>query len=140
MSKMIATSIRRTGRAETPVRHLVVVQGSGKEAVERILSAAIEKVQWGVEFRHGGKPAPMEQYAFRVGGKTVSRFADAAALVLKKHHVEVEAGDHQEYLKAALAIMKGEEGLREVVLPETATPAIGQISTPKAVEVQTAQA
>lgn len=87
MAQKLVDSIRRTGTSTSPIRQLVVVQGSGKNAVETVLSTPIEKIDMGLSFRNGGARTPIEQYAFRVGGKTVERFADAAALVFKRHHI-----------------------------------------------------
>jgi len=129
MSKKVVTSIRRTGSASTPVRHIVAVQGTGKEAVETILSTPIEKVQWGVDFRHGGASVPIEQYAFKVAGRTVERFADATAIVLKRHHIGFESSEgHQAYVTKALEIVHGEAGLHEIVTPADAAPAVGSIT------------
>lgn len=137
MSKLTATSLRRTGTVTSPIRQIVVVQGTGRDAVERILSTPIEKIQWGVEFRHGAAPAPMEQYAFRVGKTVVERFADATALVMKKHHVVLEPGTHQEYVVVAQDILKSLKPLRVITPPSDAVPATGAISQSKVERVVT---
>jgi hypothetical protein len=128
MAKKTVDAIRRTGTARTPIRQLVVVQGEGKTAVETVLSTPIEKVEWGMQFRFGASPKPVEQYAFKVGGKTVERFADAAALVMKKHHVELagnETANAQIYVQRATAILEGRDTLRILSeVPEEAKPAI----------------
>lgn len=126
MAKMIVDSIRRTGTATSPIRQIVVVQGEGKTAVERVLSTAIEKLSWGNEFRHGGAHTPIEQYAFRVNGKVYERFADAAAVILKRHNVELsDLEGAQAYVKKAFAIIRGEDQLRVVTeLPSGAAPAV----------------
>lgn len=115
MTTKIVDTIRRTGTATSPIRQLIVVQGSGKHAVETVLSTSIEKIKGAEAFRFGGSPRPMEQYAFRVGKTVVERFADAAALVLRRHHVSLAdpaADDHQEYVKRAFAILAGTEAMR----------------------------
>lgn len=111
MAKLIATSLRRTGNSASKFRQIVVVRENGEEAV---LSTAIEKVTLPPAFRHGGSARPVEQYYFVVKGRAVERFADATAIVMKIHHIEV-TGDpegHQEYVQRAMAIVAGREELR----------------------------
>lgn len=63
----------------------------------------------------GGKTAPVEQYAFKVDGKVVARFADAASLVLKKHHVhlsEEALAASQVYIRKAVSIASGKEPIK----------------------------
>jgi len=130
VAKKVVDRIKRTGRITNPVRYLVAVEGAGKNKKESILSTPIKKIAWALEFRFGAKPAPMEQYAFQVGARTVARFADAAALVLKRHHVEIResADEMAKYLVKALAILDGDEELQEVELPEGAAPATGYLT------------
>lgn len=111
MAQKITASIRRTGRSTSAIRQLVAVSPDGTETV---LSTPIEKVSFGLAFRHGGRAVPVEQYAFKVLGKTYERFADAASIVLKRHHVTLEGdlSDHQEYVQRAIKILRGEEQLR----------------------------
>lgn len=128
MSKKIVDTIRRTGNAQSPSRYLVVIQGEGKHAHRVTLSTAITKIKGPEQFRHGASHIPVEQYAFRVGTTTYERFADAAAVVLKKHHVELanpNAEDLQEYVAKAYKIIRGEEQLRILAeVPETFVPAV----------------
>lgn len=130
MNKMLVNAIRRTGSATSPIRQLIAVQGEGKDAVERVLSTVIEKIEWGFEFRFGGSHTPVEQYAFRVRGKTYERFADAAAVVMKIHHIELaenEVIEAQIYVQRAVAILKGQDDLRLLTeVPSDAKPAIAQ--------------
>jgi len=108
-------SIYRTGRATDPIRRIVTVQGAGKLAVEHTLSTPITKVNWALKFRHGNRHIPVEQYAFQVDGRTVERFADATALVLKKHHVDLSPlNNWQKYVMRASLIMTGKELLRTI--------------------------
>jgi hypothetical protein len=123
---MIVDGIRRTGSATSPFRQLEVLQGDNR----RVLSTPITKISWDLEFRGGATATPIEQYVFKVDGKIVERFADATALVLKKHHVEIDASvpasELQIYVKKALAIMKGTDQLHvhSGSLPTSAAPAI----------------
>jgi hypothetical protein len=82
----------------------------------------------GQEDRRRDPPHRHRQYAFKVGGKTVERFADAAALVMKKHHVELagnETANAQIYVQRATAILEGRDTLRILSeVPEEAKPAI----------------
>lgn len=124
----IVDVIRRTGNAASPSRHIEVIQGSGKNAVREVLSTSITKVKGPEQFRHGAAHTPVEQYAFQVGAKTVERFADAAALVLRKHKVRLALPNDdgvQEYVKRAFDIVEGREELRIVKeLPEDYAPAV----------------
>jgi len=128
MTKKIVDTIRRTGNAKSPSRYIEVIQGSGKHADRQVLSTAITKVQGDEQFRHGALRIPIEQYAFKVGTKTVERFADAAALVLRKHQVVLanpEADDVQEYVKRAYAIINGTDKLRVLKdIPKDFKPAV----------------
>ena len=113
MATKTVDQIRRTGSGTSKIRQIVVVQGSGKTAVETVLSTPIEKISKGLAFRHGAARVPVEQYAFKVGAKTVERFADAAALVLKRHHIELASDEGaQTYVKRAFEILRGREELR----------------------------
>lgn len=135
MASMTADAIVRTGRAVDKFRQLVVVQGEGKTAVRRVLSTPITKVEWNPQFRFGGSPRLVEQYCFRVDGKTVERFADAAALVMKKHHVtmgNVEESSLQTYVQRALRIMRGEEALRIHTELTPEEPTCGSSDEPQA--------
>lgn len=127
MTTKIVDFVRRTGSATSAMRQIVVVQGEGKNAVETVLKTPIEKIEWGTAFRNGASHVPIEQYAFRVGVKTVERFADATALVLKRHNVTV-AGvleDHQAYVQKAIAILNGTEELKLLSeVPTEAKPAV----------------
>jgi len=127
--KLVAERIVRTGSATSSTRKIVLVNGTGREKVEKLLDTPITKMQWGPEFRHGANHIPVEQYAFTVDGVTYERFADATAVVLKKHKVtvlEFEGGAHQIYVQRALNVLRGDEKLRTVTLPESAAPAIKQ--------------
>lgn len=113
MANKIVDKVRRTGHSASSMRQLVVVQGDGKDEVETVLTTPIHKVEWGLQFRHGGARTPVEQYAFRVGAKTYARFADAASVVLRKHHIELATLEGaQIYVKKAFAIINGTEPLR----------------------------
>jgi len=120
MTKSIVTSIHRTGSATSVLRHLVVQKGEGKNAEFVTLSTPITKVSLPEAFaKAGGKTIPIEQYGFKVGAKTVQRFADAAALVFKRHFVTMSdenIAEAQIYVKRAFAIVAGTESLREVDL------------------------
>lgn len=128
MSKKIVDTIRRTGNAQSPARYIVVIQGEGKDAVRTTLGTAITKVKGPEQFRFGGQHTPVEQYAFQVGKVTYERFADATAVILKKHHIELAnptADDVQEYVKRALKINRGEEKLRVLEeVPTSYVPAV----------------
>lgn len=129
MANMTVNAIRRTGTATAPFRQLEVIQGEGKRAVRRVLSTPITKLGWAPAFRHGASAVPMEQYCFEVDGKVVERFADATAMVLKKHHVildeNVPLDELQAYVRKAVAIMRGEDTIRfhQDPLPADAAPA-----------------
>jgi hypothetical protein len=126
MANKIVDYIRRTGSATSPVRNLVVVQGTGKSAVETVLSTSITKLSWGLAFRHGAAATPVEQYAFQVGKRVFERFADAAAVVLKRHNIELAANEldsAQTYVQDAFKILRGEQELREITPPAEAVPA-----------------
>lgn len=118
MAKKIVDTIRRTGNSKTAIRQIVVVQGSGKSAVETVLSTPITKIDMGMSFRNGGRRTPIEQYAFKVGKRTVERFADAAALVLKKHNIALagQMEEAQTYVQRAFAIVQGKDEIREAVV------------------------
>lgn len=123
-----AEHIHRTGNAMSPFRQLVIEQGTGKTKVEQVLPTPIFKVQWGLQFRHGTSHKPVEQYAFKVDGLVYERFADATAVVLMKHDVQILAlVASQVYVRKALRIMVSEEPLRVIEMPETAGPAIGRV-------------
>lgn len=129
---MIAHRIVRTGRATSAIRHLELVTDLDEKGNEfrTKLSTPIEKIEWGLSFRHGGGRVPMEQYAFRVGAKVYERFADATAAVLRRHRVTVsKLEQHQRYVEKALAILAGAEEIRIMqVVPQDAQPAIGAIN------------
>jgi len=115
MSNKIVDAIRRTGRSASPTRQIVVVQGFGKAKVETVLSTKITKISKPDAYRKmGGRNQPVEQYAFRVGDKTVERFADATALVLRKHQVRLspDIDVKQAYVKKAFDILAGKESLQ----------------------------
>lgn len=131
MTAKTVDSIRRTGRATSKTRQIVVVQGSGKHAVETVLSTTITKIDCGLQFRFGAARVPVEQYAFKVGAKTVERFADATALVLKRHNIVLSgnAAEAQTYVQKAFDIVNGKAELHEVNLDElmaTSTPAVAE--------------
>ena len=111
MAQKIISKIRRTGSATSAVRRLIVTQNG--EDFE--LSTPILKVQTESVIRGGSDRRPVEQYAFRVGKQTVERFADAAALVLRKHHVsmpaELQMGS-QAYVRRAFRILSGAEEMK----------------------------
>jgi len=115
MSRKIVDVIRRTGNAQSPSRFIEVIQGSGKNAVREVLSTPITKIKGPEAFRFGAAHTPVEQYGFQVGAKTVERFADAAALVLRKHQVRLALPNDegvQEYVQRAFRIIEGKEKLR----------------------------
>ena len=115
MGKKVVDVIRRTGNAQSPTRYIEVIMGSGKSAVREVLKTAITKIKGQEQFRHGAAHVPVEQYGFQVGAKSVERFADAAALVLRKHRVVLalpKDEDVQEYVKRAYRIIDGKETLR----------------------------
>lgn len=126
MSKMFVDAVRRSGSADRPFRQLEVVQGKSR----LVLDTAIKKISWAPEFRHGASARPIEQYIFQVGDKVVERFADATALVLKRHNVEFEANvprdELQTYVRKALEIMEGKEPLHvhNAPLPADAKEAV----------------
>jgi len=94
--------------------------------VRQVLSTPIVKIQGPDAFRHGPAHVPVEQYGFRVGSRTVERFADAAALVLRKHKVRLSQPDAegvQQYVRRAFAIIEGEEELRTFNPSEDFAPA-----------------
>jgi hypothetical protein len=76
------------------------------------------KVERPLQYRALGGPgsAPIEQYWFQVDGQVGERFADAAALVMAKHGVEIDpaipADQLQIYVRRATAILKGQEKIR----------------------------
>jgi hypothetical protein len=112
MAKKVVDAVRRTGSARSKVRQIVVIQGEGKNKVEQVLSTTIEKLEFAPQFRFGKSPRPIDQYGFKVGSKSVERFADATALVLKRHQVQIaQPEDAQIYVKKAVAIMEGKEAL-----------------------------
>lgn len=114
MNKKLVNSIYRTGTSKTATRRLVVTQGTGKNAVTTVLSTPIEKIEMGLSFRNGRSRTPIEQYMFRVGKRHVERFADAAALVLKKHHIALdENAKVPAYVQHAFNIMNGNAAIRE---------------------------
>jgi len=118
VKEMIVDRVYRTGTAESRTRSLVVVTGKGSDKVERQLSTPIEKIEWMPEFRIAGTSrAPIEQYGFKVGAKTVMRFADATALVLKRHHVRISGKVKQAYVRKAFRIIDGREDLRLAEVP-----------------------
>jgi len=113
--------ISRTGSSKSTVRRIEVQIGTGKKAVRTMLSTPITKVVSGVAFRLGGKHIPVEQYHFEVGKQKVQRFADATALVLKRHFVVMDdeaVAQSQDYVQRAFAILSGKEVLRMAVEPE----------------------
>ena len=115
MGKKVVDVIRRTGNAQSPTRYIEIIQGSGKSAVREVLKTAITKIKGPEQFRHGAAHTPVEQYGFQVGVKSVERFADAAALVLRKHRVVLalpKDDSVQEYVKRAYRIIDGKEALR----------------------------
>jgi len=115
MGKKVVDTIRRTGNASSPTRFIEVIIGSGKNAVREVLSTPISKIKGPEQFRHGGEHIPVEQYGFQVGVKTVERFADATALVLRKHRVILalpKDDSVQEYVKRAYRIIDGKDTLR----------------------------
>jgi len=115
MGKKVVDTICRTGNAGSPTRFIEVIIGSGKDAVREVLSTPITKIKGPEQFRHGGSHIPVEQYGFQVGAKTVERFADAAALVLRKHQVVLalpKDDSVQEYVKRAYRIIDGKDVLR----------------------------
>jgi len=123
MGKKVVDTIRRTGNAQSPTRHIEVIVGSGKSAVREVLGTAIKKIKGPEQFRHGGAHIPVEQYGFQVGAKTVERFADATALVLRKHRIALaqpKADDVQEYVKRAYRIIDGKDKLRTLKKADTA--------------------
>lgn len=131
MSKKVVDAIRRTGNASSPIRQIEVIQGFGRTQVRQVLSTPIMKLKGPEKFRFGANHVPMEQYGFKVGAKFVERFADAAALVLRKHQVVLAspgASDVQEYVRKAYQIIGGEEVLREVDPPEAFVPAAESIA------------
>ena len=112
MGKKIVDTIRRTGNAQSSTRYIEVIQGSGKNAVREVLGTPITKIKGPEQFRHGAEHVPVEQYGFTIGAKSVERFADAAALVLRKHQVRLALpndDDVQEYVKRAYRIIDGKE-------------------------------
>lgn len=126
MASKLIDSIRRTGNSSSSIRQLVVVQGEGKAAVETVLSTPITKISWGMKYQGGKSAKPVEQYAFVVGAKTVERFSDAAALVLKKHNVKFSTPteDLQTYVKEALAKLEDTSLIKILAeVPADAVPA-----------------
>lgn len=111
MAQMQVSKITR--KALSPAVRVLEVH---QEDNVRTLSTQILKVELPEKFVKGsGKTAPVEQYAFVVDNKTVARFADAAALVLKKHHVAVRSEDLEDvqiYVRKAVEILNGKAELR----------------------------
>lgn len=128
MGNKVVDVIRRTGNARSPSRYIEVIQGSGKNAVREVLGTQIIKIKGPEQFRHGADHIPVEQYGFQVGARTVERFADATALVLRKHRVVLALPDDesvQEYVKRAYRIIAGKETLRILKdVPEDYKPAV----------------
>jgi hypothetical protein len=111
MANMQAVKITRTAVSDN-VRLLEVHTADGEV---RVLGTEIHKVRLPEAFiKAGGKTVPVEQYAFKVGGMVVARFADATALVFKRHHIAIsqDAEGSQNYVREALAIIRGEKELR----------------------------
>lgn len=128
MAHKIVDTIRRTGTKTSPIRHIEVIQGSGKSAVREVLSTEIVKLKAPEQFRNGPARTPVEQYHFQVGSKVVERFADAAALVLRKHQIRLadpSAEGLQTYVKKAFDIIEGRAELSVIAeLPEGFKPAV----------------
>ena len=132
MTTKTIDSIHRTGNSSSAIRHLVAVIGTGRDRDEQILSTPITKIQWAPEFRGGQNAAPMEQYAFRVGKRVVERFADAAALVIRKHHIKIEMAEEEmaQYVRKAVRMARGDEEIRFLdEVPEGAAEATGPAPT-----------
>jgi len=110
MANMQIDALRRTGSATSANRQLIAVWGEGKNRSEKVLSTVITKISWGTQFRHGASHKPVEQYCFEVRGKRYARFADAASVVMKIHHIVIAANElenAQIYVKQAAAILAG---------------------------------
>jgi hypothetical protein len=106
-------AVRDGAGKTTNQRVLSVTQGRGKDAKTVVLSTPIVKIDWGTSFRALGGATPMEQYTFQVDRRQVERFADAAALVLRKHHVQVADGaEVPTYLQEAIARLRGEKPIK----------------------------
>lgn len=90
MAKMIVTEVSRKVASKGQFV-IAVTKASGEEAT---LATTIQRIQRDApEFRKiGGRTYPVDQYAFEVNGKTVDRFADATAIVLKRHNIEIAEG------------------------------------------------
>lgn len=113
MTMKTVFSVARTGSAKSNERFLVVSTGEGEKNHLETLTTKITKLDFGLAFRNGGNPTPIEQYAFQVGTKVYDRFADATAAVLKRHHVKIEAvrEDLPTYVQKALDILEGRENI-----------------------------
>lgn len=85
MAKLQITALRRTAIAKDDFRIVVI----DKDGEERTLSTPIAKLNKGTAFRKTGGVRPIEQYGFQVGKKEVERFDEAAALVMRRHNVQV---------------------------------------------------
>lgn len=89
MAKMIVTEVSRKTTEKNTFR-IAVTKASGDEVT---LSTPIVKVIGEPEYRKvGARTVPVEQYGFEVAGKKVDRFADATAIVLKRHQIEIAEG------------------------------------------------
>lgn len=108
MAKMQLKTARRTKVSPT---HFAIVGVRATNGEEIQLTTLVEKTIQPAEYRKvGGKVIPVEQYAFKVGTKVVDRFADAAALVMKRHNIEiVDGAEIPAYLAKAVAINAGVE-------------------------------
>lgn len=119
----ISNVCKITRKASGPAaRFIAVHQPSSNPKVKfttRLLGTKITKVELPEKYAkmHKGQTVPIEQYAFKVDDRIVLRFADATAIVLKKHHVDVDLGKfetRQVYLVKALEILAGKEPLKDV--------------------------
>lgn len=134
-TETLCDRIIRTGNINSPFRQLIAVIGEGRTRTEIVLSPRINKVEWGLQFRHGSARTPVEQYAYEVNGVVFERFADAASVVMNLNGVKINSllGDLQIYVRRALAIIEGRDQIRIITdLPATIAPAVGRVGRTRA--------
>jgi len=101
MSKMQITAFSRRA-VEKDTFQIVVIKKNGEEVA---LKTLVTKINKGMDFRKGAKTFPVEQYEFDVAGKKVDRFDQAAALIMKRHQIElVEDAKVPAYVVRAAAL------------------------------------
>jgi hypothetical protein len=120
-SQMKVISITRKAVVHEPnatVYQLFVTKQAkveGQEPEVTALSTKIEKVTTETVVTGGAARRPIEQYSFRVGARLVLRFADAVALVAKKHRLDLNGVlKPPTYVQEAAAMLREEKEIRFV--------------------------